>query len=715
MDIRKLLKEMSLEEKIGQMLQLSPHNFINKSETKIHGFEYDLGLTTKQVFLAGSVLGIGNATEHQEVQRKYLKDSRLKIPLLFMADIVHGYETIFPIPLALSCSWNTDTAFHSARISAFEASTAGIQVTFSPMADLSRDPRWGRVMEGYGEDPYLLSMFVRAMVRGYQQDDISAKGNMASCVKHFAGYGAPIAGLDYNTVDMSRLSFYQTYLGGYQAAIDEGSKMVMASFNTFDGIPATVNQFLMIDVLRKQLNFNGVTITDYDGLNQVIVHRVAHDQREAAIQGIEAKIDIEMASSCYIKNIKDLIETSIINESDINDAVERILSLKSELGLFDNPYGHSNVDDEKRLIKSNEHLSKAKEIAHECAVLLKNESNILPLSNNTKVAVVGPYATSKSTNGVWSWKGNINDNISLSDALINEGVDVVYINGENPVITDIDMLREVDVVICALGEDIEKTGEAKSIVDLELPLFQVEWIKLAKEIKKKVITVLYNGRPLVLNNIDQSDAILEAWFLGSKSNEALADLLIGKKNPSGKLTMSFPRHEGQIPIYYNHLTTGRPFNKDVHNIYTSFYLDCESTPKYPFGFGLSYSNFEYDNMVLSDYEIYLNKSITTSITITNKSNVAGYEIVQLYIQDEVSKIARPEKELKGFQKILIQPYESKTVKFNISMKDLSYIDSLGETKWEYGRYIIMIGTNSNSVQKKDIIFKENNNEDKKHT
>ncbi|KFZ26696.1 MAG: Periplasmic beta-glucosidase precursor [Candidatus Izimaplasma bacterium HR2] len=715
MDVKKLLKKMNLEEKIGQMLQIAPHNFISKSDTKIHGFEYDLGLTNKQVFSAGSVLGIGNAKEQQELQRKYLNDSRLKIPLLFMADIVHGYETIFPIPLALSCSWNTDTAFHSARISAVEASTAGIQVTFSPMADLSREPRWGRVMEGYGEDPYLLSMFVRAMVKGYQQDDISAKGNIASCVKHFAGYGAPIAGLDYNTVDMSRLSFYQTYLGGYEAAIDEGSKMVMASFNTFDGIPATVNQFLMIDVLRNQLNFNGVTITDYDGLNQVIAHRVAHDQREAAIQGVEAKIDIEMASSCYMKNIEKLIETSIINENDINAAVGRILSFKNELGLFDNPYGHANIDDEKRLIKSKEHLAKAKEIAQECAVLLKNESNILPLSNNSKVAVVGPYATSKSTNGVWSWKGSINDNISLSEALINQGVDVVYINGENPLPTDIDMLREIDIVICALGEDIEKTGEAKSIVNLELPLFQVEWIKLAKILKKKVVTVLYNGRPLVLNNIDQSDAILEAWYLGSKSNEALTDLLIGKINPSGKLTMSFPRHEGQIPIYYNHLTTGRPFNKDVHNIYTSFYLDCERTPKYPFGYGLSYSKFEYENMIMSDKEIYLDESITASITITNKSNVAGYEIVQLYIQDEVSKIARPEKELKGFKKILIQPYETKTVKFNICIKDLSYINSLGETKYEYGRFIIMIGSNSNNVQKKYIFFKENNNEDKKYT
>lgn len=716
MDIKSLLKKMTLDEKIGQMVQLPPHNFVSDSDIKVSGFVYDLGLSSEQVFLSGSVLGVNSAEEQNKVQKKYLEKSRLKIPLLFMADIVHGYETIFPIPLALSCSWNRKLAFTTARVSALEASTAGIKVTFSPMADLSREPRWGRVMEGYGEDPYLLSEFVRETVKGYQQKDISAYGNLASCVKHYAGYGAPVAGLDYNTVDMSRLSLFQNYLGGYEAALDEGAKMVMASFNTFDGIPATVNEYLMVDLLRKQLKFNGVTITDYDGLNQVIAHRVAHDQKEAAMQGINAKIDIEMASSCYINNVKDLIEQSILKEKDIDEAVERILVLKDELGLFEHPYTNSNKAEIEKIIKSDENLQIAQKVAHESAVLLKNENNLLPLSKTLKIAVVGPYATLKATNGAWSWRGNLNDNISLSKAMKNENIEVILISNNIKDVLDFQDINDVDVFICALGENQDDSGEAKSKVSLELPQSQADWINIAKSLGKEVVTVLYNGRPLVLNNIDQSDAILEAWFLGTKANEAIVDLLIGKVNPSGKLTMSFPRHEGQLPIYYNNLTTGRPFNKENHNIYTSFYIDCEKTPKYPFGYGLSYSTFVYDNMALSSFEITDdNDTIEATIDITNVSNVPGYEIVQLYIQDEVSKIARPEKELKGFQKVWFEAKETKTITFKITLKDLAYRDSLGREIKEFGNFLIMIGTNSDILHQKRLIFKENNNEDKKHT
>ncbi len=701
MNINKLLSSMTLEEKIGQMIQLPPRNFIIDSDTDVIGNEYDLGLDLDQIYTTGSILGIGSATEMKEIQTKYLESSRLKIPLIFMADIVHGYETIFPIPLALSCSWNEKLAFDTARISAVEAATSGIHVTFAPMADLSRDPRWGRVLEGFGEDTYLLSRFTESMVKGFQQNDVSLKGNIASCVKHFVGYGAPIAGRDYNTVDMSKLSLYQDYIGGYKSAIEAGAKLVMSSFNTFDGIPVTVNENLMVEVLREKLGFEGVTITDFDGLNQVIAHRVAENQREAAVLGVKAKIDIEMASTCYIDNIVQLISDQRISIKEIDEAVMRILRLKSQLGLFSNPFSFANEEDEKLLVRSSNHLENAKEIASECAVLLKNEKQILPLKEGLKIALIGPFATETKTNGAWSWRGNNYKNVTLFEALTTNGYNVDIIDYLNEQIED--QLSKVDVVICALGEHQDDSGEAKSKVNLELPDRQVKWIDFAKKSNKKVITVLYNGRPLVLNNIDNSDAILEAWFLGSKTNETIVDILTGKINPSGKLTMSFPRHVGQIPVYYNQLTTGRP-RLDQSNPYTSFYLDCGNTPKYSFGFGLSYSNFIYGNILINKKYMTKKDTIQVSIDVKNTSSIGGYEIVQLYIRDEVSIIARPEKELKRYKKIWIDPNITETIQFTLSVKDLYYKNPKDESKIESGVFTILIGPNSTNLHSTKINF-----------
>ena len=698
MDLKALLKSLTFEEKIGQMLQIAPFFFIREAEIEVSGHVYDLHLNRDEIFHAGSVLGIKNAEEMINVQKLYLERSRHKIPLMFMADIIHGYETIFPVPLALSCSWNPDLAYESARISAIEAQTAGIHVTFSPMADLSRDPRWGRVVEGFGEDITLIKAFARKTVEGFQQKDIREEGSLASCVKHFAGYGAPIGGLDYNTVDLSRLSLYQHYLPAYEEAIKAGAKMIMTSFNTLDGIPATVNSFLLKDILRDEWNFKGVTISDYDSLHQIIAHGVSENDYEAAKKGIHAGLDIEMASNCYVKHAKKLLDHHEIDIKQIDEAVLRILELKEELGLFNDPYKGASIEKEKEIVYQKSHRDMAKKIASECAVLLKNDG-VLPLPKGLKIALVGPYATSTYTNGPWSWHGHNELNQSLESSLKSSGVNVIYVNehmtSENLKDDDLLKINEADVVIVAIGEKMYESGEARSKSILDIPYHQASWINRLKEFNKKTVTVLYNGRPLILDDIDTSDAILETWFLGSEANPAIADLLLGISNPSGKLTMSFPRNVGQIPIYYNHLNTGRPKIEGIHNEFVSYYLDVEKTPKYPFGYGLSYANFIYKNLEVSHTIMHINDIIEVSVDIHNDSPFAGYEIVQLYIKDHVAEIARPIIELKQFKKIWFNAHKEKRITFILSLDDLTYINASNKVVYEYGTFSIMVGPKSN--------------------
>ncbi len=698
MNIHQLLLKMTLQEKIGQLLQLPPHNFIQTTTDDIAGTIYDLGLDDAEVFLAGSVLGIRNAEEMIQVQKTYLEKSRLHIPLLVMADVIHGYETIFPIPLALSCSWNESLAYLSARIAAKEAATAGIHMTFAPMADLSRDPRWGRVMEGLGEDSLLLSNFVKAMVEGFQTDSLSNPLSVASCVKHYAAYGAVEAGRDYNTVDMSRLSFYSQYLKGYQAGIEAGAKGIMASFNTFDGIPVTINQELMDGILRKQLNFNGITITDYDGLNQVIAHGAAEDQKDAAKKGLLAKIDIEMASSCYIKHLEELVTEGSVDETLIDEAVLRILSLKEELGLFDNPYRFADPIKEASIVRSEEHLEASKQVALESAVLLKN-NGILPLSINDKIAMMGPYALSTSTNGEWSWHGDVSKNQSLFDAVRH------YLPNVNYVDSSIELEQnEVTTVIYVLGEHMHESGEAKSKVSLQLCKQDIETIKQLKQDGYKVISVLYNGRPLILSDIMDSDAIVEAWFLGSCGAMAIAELLFGVVNFSGKLTFSFPRHVGQIPIYYNHLSTGRPYSKEHYNPYTSFYIDSENDPLFHFGFGLSYSEFTYHNLNLSKKDLYINDKLDVFVDVSNTSDIDGYEIVQLYIHDVKATIARPIKELKMYKKVWIKAQDTLKIHFKLNTSDFTYTTAKNKQELESGDIKIMVGPSSNQLLESMVIY-----------
>ncbi len=706
MNIKSLMNQMTIEEKIGQLLQIAPFFFIKELDIEVSGHVNTLSMTHQKIFSSGSVLGIGNAEEMIQVQTKYLQENRHKIPLMFMADIIHGYETIFPVPLALSCSWNPGLVKNVARISALEAQTSGIHVTFSPMVDLVRDPRWGRVVESFGEDPYLHEVYAKAMVEGYQNEDIKKVGHIASCVKHFAAYGLSEAGRDYNTVDLSRVSLHNQFLPGYKAAIDAGARLIMTAFNVLDGIPSTVNQYLLRDVLRKTWKFQGVTISDYDSLHQVIAHGCAKDDYEAAYRGISAGLDIEMASLCYVNHLKTIISEGKISCDLLDEAVERVLTLKNDLGLFENPFKGADPNLAKALVRSEKHLDFSRKVAHESMVLLKNDG-ILPLKQQ-KVALLGLYATSRETNGPWSWHGKNDLNASLEEALIAAGIQVCYVQRqEDPnqiPKEDYPMIESADVIVIAIGEHTKQSGEAHSRSILEIPFEQDKLIHDAQRFNKPIVTLLYNGRPLILESIQSSNAILETWFSGSMGNHAIADLLNGNINPSGKLTMSFPRNVGQIPIYYNHLNTGRPQVLGVQNEYVSYYLDVSNQPLYPFGYGLSYSNFKYQSIQLSKNQMTKNETLSLEVQITNDSDRGGYEVVQLYLRDVVAYISRPVMELKGFKKIWFSPHETKVVSFDIHHDMLSYRNEYGEDVFEYGTFKAMVGSDSLHVLSTDFDF-----------
>ncbi len=708
MNTKELLKSLTREEKIGQMLQIAPFFFVKHAHVEVAGHLKALNLTKKQIFEAGSVLGIGNGHEMIEVQEVFLKESRHKIPLLFMADIIHGYETIFPVPLGLASSFNPKLAKKVARISALEAATSGIHVTFSPMADLSRDPRWGRVVESFGEDPYLNGQFSSAMVQGYQGDDLKQENNLASCVKHYAAYGKSEAGRDYNTVDLSRLSLHYDHMEGYRKAIEAGARLIMTSFNVVDGIPSTVNKYLLRDVLRDLWHFTGVTITDYDSLHQVIAHGVAEDDLQAALRGIDAGLDIEMASTCYVNYLSELVDQGLVDETLIDDACLRILDLKEELGLFDNPYKHAHPERATQIVRSKEHLDSARKVAHESIVLLENRQ-VLPLKSGTKVALVGPYATNRETNGPWSWHGNNALNANLQEAL-NHDLEIIYINSSEVIsdyqTDDFNVIEDADVVLYACGETIHESGEAHNRAKIALPRDQENLYHVLKKHAKKIVTIIFAGRPLILNELTSSDALVYAWFPGSEGAYALSDLLLGRMNPSGKLPMSFPRHEGQIPLYYNHLNTGRPYDPTHRNPFTSYYLDVPNTPLYPFGYGLSYTSFELGSSMLSSNHMSLNETVELKVQIKNTGMMRGQEVVQLYIRDHFAWIARPIKELKAFQKVMLEPGEEVTLTFNIDKTMLGYYTQDGLFVVEPGHFDLMIGTDSDHLTTHKLTLKK---------
>lgn len=706
--LQDLLGQMTQAEKIDQLQQLMAAFYSEKAEEKT-GPMGDLDLTEENIKNAGSTLGISGAKEAIRVQKSYMENNRLHIPTLLMADIIHGFRTIFPIPLGLGATWDVAAAEKMAEISAKEAAVSGLHVTFSPMVDLVRDPRWGRVMESTGEDPFLNSRFAEAFVKGYQGEDLTHDFmRVAACVKHFAAYGAAIAGRDYNTVNMSERQLRESYLPGYHAAIQAGAKLVMTSFNTVDGIPSTGNKWLFRDVLRDDLGFEGTVISDWGAISEMIPHGVAANEKEAAELAIKAGVDIEMMTSTYSHYLAELIAEGRIDAGLVDEAVLRILELKNDLGLFENPYRGADETAEAALILCEDHRQAAREIAEKAIVLLKNEA-VLPLKATEKVALVGPAAASTDVLGAWSWQGQKAEAISLSQAFAKDqsvvsGTETFdyFTPSEAAVAEALTLAKTADKVIVALGEADWMSGEAASRTDIRLPQAQLDFFKKVLAVNENVIVTLYNGRPLDLRELDGAKAIVEAWFPGTEAGHALKNILTGAVNPSGRLSMSFPESVGQVPVYYNTDNTGRPYESAPDEKYVSKYLDCSNYAKYPFGFGLSYSNFNYSQLTLSSDTMTASESLVASVTVTNDSAVAGVETVQLYLRDLVGEVVRPLKELKGFQKVSLAAGESKTVRFTITEDLLRYVHPNQIASSDAGSFTLTIGGSSVSGLSSDF-------------
>jgi beta-glucosidase len=705
-----LLEQMTLEEKIAQLQQLAA-NFYEGAESggQITGPMEAMGMTDQMIENSGSVLGLAGAEQVIAVQKAHLRKNRLGIPLLMMADIVHGFKTIFPVPLAIGCSWDMEQAEKSAVVAAKEAAVSGLHVTYAPMADLVRDPRWGRVMESTGEDAHLNSLFARAFVRGFQGNDLTGDMNhLAACIKHFAAYGLSEAGRDYNTVDLSERHLREYYLPAYRAALDEGCEMVMTSFNTINGIPASGNVKLLRDLLRDEWGFDGVLISDWGAVKELIPHGVAENEAEAALKAIHAGVDIEMMTACYVHQLPTLVKEGLVDEKLIDESVLRILKLKQKLGLFENPYRGADPEAEREVIYCEEHRAAARELAVKSCVLLKNEG-VLPLSADQKIALIGPFAQSGDILGPWSWTGSTEDAIRLESAMKERA------GAERIIVADgsgIDTLTEAqwlaaeaaaqaaDVIVLALGESSEMSGEAGSRSDIRLPEAQRELLLRLKVLDKPLAVVLFNGRPLDLSGVyDTADAVLEAWFPGSEGGAAITSLLYGDENPSGRLSMSFPVSVGQIPVYYNHFNTGRPVDSpDADGRYVSQFLDIPNEPLLPFGFGLGYTTFAYSEAEVSSGMMTKEQPIHISVTVTNTGTVPGEEVVQLYIRDISGEVVRPVKELKDFAKVSLLPGESREINFTLTEEQLRYHHSDLSFVSDPGQFHLFVGPNSRDVK-----------------
>lgn len=710
-DVRTLIEQMSIEEKAAQLQQLATPFFKGASDRgAITGPLIGMDVSDDAIANTGSVLGACGAAETNRIQQKHLEENRLGIPLLFMADIVHGYQTIFPVPLAMGCTWDLELAEQSAAVAAKEASVSGVHVTFAPMVDLVRDPRWGRVMESTGEDTYLNGVFAAAQVKGFQGDSGGTEvGKLISCVKHFAAYGAPEGGRDYNTVDVSELTLREQYLPAYRAALDAGSEMMMTAFNTVFGVPATGNAWLMRDLLRKEWGFQGPVISDWGAVKELIPHGVAEDSAEAAEKSLKAGVDIEMMTTTYIESIPELVRNGILEEEVIDEGVERILRLKQKLNLFERPYRHADEALEQEVIRCQEHLEAVRQTAADSCVLLKNENEVLPLQKEQTVAVIGPFADHTDILGQWSWRGKPEETVTLVQGLKSTAGagNILSAEGSRVEETDETLLKEAleaaekaDVIIAALGEPSEWSGEAGSRTDITIPRAQRELLARLRKTNKPLVTVLFNGRPLDLQEItEHTDALVEAWFPGSEGGSALADLLLGSVNPSAKLTMSFPQSVGQVPVYYNHFNTGRPKSEGRDgDRYLSKYLDSPNEPLFPFGYGMSYTTFQYSGFHLDKTEITRKDTLNVKVTITNTGTRDGKEVVQLYVRDHAGEAVRPLKELKGFQKIHLAAGESREVAFSIKEEDLRYWHPDMTYRSDRGTFTVMAGPNSRDLE-----------------
>ncbi|MFZ9139667.1 MAG: glycoside hydrolase family 3 N-terminal domain-containing protein [Bacilli bacterium] len=691
MNIKELLASLTLEEKAGQLAQLPPFFFKKEALQEVAGPVQRLKLKEADIFLAGSVLGIGNPQEMMDIQSIYLSKSRHKIPLVFMADIIHGYKTIFPIPLALAGSFSTQNFYKMARASAEEATLSGIHVTFSPMADLVKDPRWGRVMEAYGEDPYLAYHYAYAMTQGYQGKRLKNKDSLAACIKHFAAYGAALAGRDYAQASISLHDFYQIYDAGYRGAVDAGVRMAMTSFIVFEGVPATIHQTLLRKVLRKRMGFKGVTISDYDSIIETVVHRVSKDDQDAVRQALLATVDIEMASGAYIKHIPTLVKAGLIDLDLIDQAVLRVLKLKKDLGLFQNPFKGAHVEKEKTFPLSAPQLQIAKTLADESIVLLKNKNNILPLGNQ-KIALLGHLSNSGALLGPWSWHGNRTITPSLNSVLkpfIQHEVEDVNAWSESLH----QQINTADVFVVMTGEEEKESGEARSKTNPVLSEKTVEFIKQLKTFGKPIVLIVTAGRPLVLTAIvEDVDAILYAYFLGSQAAMSITDTLMGKNNPSAKLTMTFPRRVGQIPISYNHLNTGRPFLGQSFT-YTSHYIDESNLPLFTFGDGLSYTTFSFEQFK----DVSTLDEVQFSVQVTNTGTRPGYVIVPVYLEAPLAPVALANRQLVGMEKRWLLPQETQTIIIKVDAQFLTYIDASYQRQPLKGTFTFVTGENHSLI------------------
>jgi len=692
--IEALLARMTLEEKLGQLQQLDGE--ANGNYRPEH-----LDLVRKGML--GSTLNVRGAQRTNELQRIAVEQSRLKIPVLFGFDVIHGYRTIFPVPLGEASSWDPPVADRSASIAAAEARAAGVHWTFAPMVDIARDARWGRIVEGSGEDPYLGAAMARARVRGFQGNDYSGSDKVMACAKHWVAYGAAEGGRDYNTTDMSERTLREIYFPPFKAAVDEGVGTLMSAFNDLNGVPASANPFTLTTVLRSEWKFDGFVVSDYTSVQELIQHGVAANEADAAQLALNAGVDMEMVSRLYSQNGPQLLRSGKLSEARIDEAVRRVLRMKFRLGLFDRPYADETR--ERSVILSQANVSAARETAARSIVLLKNEQETLPLPKNLKsIVVVGPLADDQvDMLGPWSGDGNGADVVTLLSGIkqkVSPGTKVIYAKG-GEIVSDstqafdeaVRAARDADAVIVAVGESAAMSGEASSRSSLDLPGRQLDLVKAVQATAKRVIVVLMNGRPLTINWIaGNSPAILETWFAGTQAGNAIADVLFGDVNPGGKLPVTFPRSVGQEPLYYNHMNTGRP--PDANNKYTSKYLDLPWTPLFPFGYGLSYTQFRLSNLQLSAPRIRSDGRINVSVEVENVGHIAGDEVVQLYIRDVAASVTRPVRELKGFQRITLRPGEKRRLEFTLGPEQLGFYDRQMRFVVEAGEFKVMVGNSS---------------------
>lgn len=703
-----VLALMTLDEKIAQMTQFASNGEIITGPAS----ESDVARYLREGTI-GSVFNTVTVENNRTVQDAAMQNSRLKIPVLIGFDVIHGFRTIFPMPLAESCSWDLDLMRKTANIAAQEASSVGIHWTFAPMVDIARDARWGRVMEGAGEDPYLGSLIAQARVKGFQGESwesLKETNTILACAKHFAAYGAAEAGRDYNVAELSERTLHEIYLPPYKAANEAGVATYMTAFNEIGGVPCTGSKYLFTDLLRKDWGFGGFAVSDHTAVKELIAHGVAEDEKEAAALAVNAGVDMDMADGVYIENLKKAVEEGLVSESVIDNSVRRILEMKFILGLFDDPYRYLSEEREKSTLLKPEFLETARDAVRKSVVLLKNDNSYFPLDKNKgqTVALIGPMVKNqRSLNGEWAGRGNRNESVSLFDGLMEkykdskirfvyaEGCDLTT-NDRSKFVQALSVARQADIILVAMGEDFNWSGEAACRTDIRLPGAQQELLKELKKLNKKVGLVLFNGRPLDLSwEHENIDAILEAWYPGTMAGHGVADVIAGDYNPSAKLTISFPRNVGQVPIYYNHKNTGRPVDPANPKVdYRSFYLDVDNSPLYSFGYGLSYTSFSINNLKLDKTSMTKGGSIVVTADVTNTGKYDGAEVVQLYIHDITASVTRPVKELKGFEKVSLKAGETKQVKFEVSEKNLMFYDLNMNYTAEPGAFKLWVASSS---------------------